>query len=59
LDRKAWEANGLRPYPWTLIMKPLRKLPQYLPGFKFGEQNISSSHCDPWSSQNGSVIKKK
>jgi len=28
-DRKAWEVNGLRPYPWTLWMKPLRKIPQY------------------------------
>jgi glycosyltransferase len=28
-DRKAWEVNGLRPYPWTLLFKPLRKIPQY------------------------------
>jgi glycosyltransferase len=28
-DRKAWEVNGLKPYPWTLWMKPLRKLPQW------------------------------
>lgn len=28
-DRKAWEVNGLRPYPWTLAMKPLRKIPQW------------------------------
>lgn len=28
-DKKAWAVNGLRPYPWTFIMKPLRKLPQY------------------------------
>jgi glycosyltransferase len=28
-DRKAWEVNGLKPYPWTLWMKPLRKIPQY------------------------------
>lgn len=29
-DRRAWEVNGLRPYPWTLWLKPLRKLPQFL-----------------------------
>jgi glycosyltransferase involved in cell wall biosynthesis len=29
MDRKAWEINGLKPYPWTLLLKPLRKLPQY------------------------------
>jgi len=28
-DRKAWEVNGLTPAPWTLAMKPLRKLPQW------------------------------
>ena len=30
MDRRAWETNGLKPYPWTLAMKPLRKLPQFL-----------------------------
>jgi glycosyltransferase len=29
MDRLAWKVNGLRPYPWTLWMKPLRKIPQY------------------------------
>jgi len=29
-DRLAWKVNGLRPYPWTLYFKPLRKLRQYL-----------------------------
>jgi glycosyltransferase len=28
-DRKAWTVNGLRPYPWTLWLKPLRKLGQW------------------------------
>jgi glycosyltransferase len=28
-DRRAWEVNGLKPYPWTLWMKPIRKIPQY------------------------------
>lgn len=29
MDRLAWSVNGLTPYPWTLLLKPLRKLPQY------------------------------
>lgn len=29
MDRKAWVVNGLKPHPWTLWLKPLRKLPQY------------------------------
>jgi len=29
MDRKAWEINGLKPYPWTLWMKPLRKIGQW------------------------------
>ena len=29
MDRKAWEMNGLKPYPWTLWMKPLRKVGQW------------------------------
>lgn len=28
-DRKAREAHGLKPYPWTLIAKPLRKVGQW------------------------------
>lgn len=31
MDRKAWAVNGLKPYPWTLIAKPLRKVGQWLP----------------------------
>lgn len=30
MDRKAWEMNGLRPYPWTIYMKPLRKIGQFI-----------------------------
>ncbi|MDR3568455.1 MAG: glycosyltransferase family 2 protein [Syntrophobacteraceae bacterium] len=30
MDRKAWKVNGLKPYPWTLFMKPMRKIGQYL-----------------------------
>jgi glycosyltransferase len=29
MDREAWRVNGLRPYPWTIMMKPIRKIPQY------------------------------
>jgi glycosyltransferase len=29
MDEKAWEVNGLEPYPWTLFMKPLRKVGQW------------------------------
>lgn len=29
-DRKAWAVNALKPYPWTLILKPLRKLGQWV-----------------------------
>jgi len=31
MDRKAWEVNGLIPYPWTLVCKPLRKIVQFAP----------------------------
>ena len=29
-DREAWKSSGLRPYFYTLWMKPIRKIPQYL-----------------------------
>lgn len=29
MDRKAWEVNGLKPYPWTFLVKPIRKVLQY------------------------------
>lgn len=29
MDRRAWEVNGLRPLPWTLPLKPLRKIGQF------------------------------
>jgi len=29
MDRKAWEVIGIRPYPWTLWMKPARKIHQW------------------------------
>ena len=28
-DRKAWKVNGLKPKPWTLVAKPLRKVGQW------------------------------
>lgn len=30
MDRKAWTVNGLQAYPWTLWLKPLRKLGQWV-----------------------------
>ena len=30
MDRKAWVINRLNPHPWTLVLKPIRKVPQYL-----------------------------
>lgn len=29
MDRMAWKVNGLKPYPWTLWLKPFSKIPQY------------------------------
>lgn len=29
MDRRAWQVNGLRPFPWTLWMKPFRKIGQW------------------------------
>jgi hypothetical protein len=29
-DREAWRINGLRPYFFTLYLKPLRKVTQFL-----------------------------
>lgn len=30
MDRKAWQVNHLTPYPWTLWLKPLRKVTQFV-----------------------------
>jgi len=39
MDRKAWEINGLKPYPWTLWMKPIRKITQWIfPGARYRVQ---------------------
>ena len=40
MDRKAWKVNELKPLPWTLWMKPLRKLGQWF--FKM-EHSLSNS----------------
>ena len=29
-DRRAWCVNGLKPFPWTLYLKPLSKIRQYM-----------------------------
>jgi glycosyltransferase involved in cell wall biosynthesis len=34
MDRKAWDVNDLTPYPWTLWMKPLRKVGQWVWKYK-------------------------
>jgi len=30
MDRLAWKSNDLQPYPWTTLVKPLRKVGQFL-----------------------------
>ena len=30
MDRKAWTVNDLSPHPWTLWMKPIRKIGQWV-----------------------------
>lgn len=30
MDLSAWKVNGLKPYPWTIFCKPLRKIGQFL-----------------------------
>ena len=30
MDRRAWVENGLKPFPWTLSLKPLRKIKQFV-----------------------------
>lgn len=30
MDRMAWKVNGLALRPWTILMKPVRKIPQFL-----------------------------
>jgi glycosyltransferase len=29
-DHLAWKINGLKPHPFTLILKPLRKIKQFI-----------------------------
>ena len=35
-DHRAWRVNGLRPAPWTLYLKPLSKIVQYLRPYSTG-----------------------
>lgn len=30
MDRKAWDVNDLKPYPWSLAIKPVRKIGQWI-----------------------------
>lgn len=41
MDRLAWQVNGLKPFPWTLFLKPLSKIPQY---FKKGASYVGSKN---------------
>lgn len=36
-DHRAWRINGLRPAPWTLYLKPLSKIVQYLRPYSPGK----------------------
>jgi glycosyltransferase len=38
-DRMAWEINGLEPHPFTLLLKPLRKIGQYF--LALGQSSVS------------------
>ena len=29
MDRRAWRVNGIKPHSWTILLKPISKLPQY------------------------------
>ncbi|MFH1114217.1 MAG: glycosyltransferase family 2 protein [Pseudomonadota bacterium] len=41
LDRLAWDINGLKPKPWTLIAKPLSKVYQYvMPNLRIGTERF-------------------
>lgn len=35
MDGLAWKVNELRPYPWTLLLKPVSKIPQYFKKIPF------------------------
>lgn len=46
-DRRAWAINGLRPLPWTFLLKPLRKLSQWVtwrPGSEM--PRVRSGRCE-------------
>jgi glycosyltransferase len=42
-DRAAWRVNSLSPYPWTTVLKPLRKIGQFI---------CQPSHPDPNTDRN-------
>lgn len=44
-DWRAWRVNGLRPFPWTLPLKPLRKLPQFFLGKGRGGVTVESGRA--------------
>jgi glycosyltransferase involved in cell wall biosynthesis len=46
MDRKAWRINRLRPHPWTLYCKPLRKIGQFFVSGK-ALAEAGNSPCSP------------
>ncbi len=42
-DRRAWRVNDLKPFPWTLYLKPLSKIGQYIRQPKNAEFGIQKS----------------
>jgi len=44
-DRRAWRVNGLKPFPWTLYLKPLSKIGQYIRPSKNLEFGMRKSEC--------------
>jgi len=42
MDRRAWVVNGLEPFPWTLTLKPVRKIGQFF--HKPGEKSKKKGH---------------
>lgn len=43
-DRMAWQMNGLEPHPLTLMMKPLRKVGQYMLALWHSPASLTQKH---------------
>ena len=44
MDRRAWAVNNLKPYPWTMCLKPLRKLGQWKTSLMLADEENLVSH---------------